>query len=59
MLQLHAAPPLDVEGLIPDEDLGTVEIPDTLSPLNDQDLQIFYSLLIQKHSLMILVFSIT
>ena len=26
-------------GLIPDEDLGTIEIPDTLLPLNDQDLQ--------------------
>ena len=40
---------LDVEGPISDEDLGTVEIPgtieipDPLSPLNDHDLQMFYT----------------
>ena len=32
---------LDTEGPIPDEDEGTIEIPDTISPLNDQDLQRF------------------
>lgn len=32
---------LDVDGPIPDEDPGTIEVPDTLSPLNDEDLQVF------------------